>query len=193
MTKNMKPYIGVKRVNAHPMTRGEYNNFRGWKLPENENPDDAGYLIEYVNSEVQPELVGKANGYISWSPKDVFEEVYANVTKLGGGVVFGRMNGGELHVGYGDTLEDAITASETTISIENEMGQFDFSYALQLLLKGASVKRVDWPDNVVLKYDPVNDGYFAAFKLYENGIMGGSWLPLVTDLTEVCWEFVEDK
>lgn len=190
----MKAYIGVKKVNARPMTRGEYNEFRGWILPENENADDAGYLIEYVNSDVQPELVGKANGYVSWSPKTVFEDSYANVSQWGaGGAVFGRIDGDVLHVGYGDTLEDAILASNTTIAVENEAGQFDFSYALQLLLKGATVKRVDWPNNVVLKYLPENDGYFPAFKLYEDGKQGSTWSPTVGDLTEVCWELVEDK
>lgn len=185
MTEEMKPYIGVKRVNARPMTDKEFAVYRDKiRAVEDENASDGtsqGYLVEYEN------------GYVSWSPRDVFEKSYTNTTKLGGGVVFGRMNGVELHVGYGDTLDDAITASETTISIANEMGQFDFSYALQLLLKGAAVRRVDWTDNVFLKYCPENDGYFAAFKLYENGIAGSSWLPLVEDLTQVCWEYVDDE
>lgn len=185
MTENMKPYIGVKKVNARPMTDEEFAAYRDKiRKSEAENALDGvstGYLVEH------------ANGYISWSPKNVFEEAYVNVTKFGDGVVFGRMNGGELHVGYGDTLEDAVTASETTISIENETGQFDFSYALQLLLKGASVRRVDWADNVFLKYRPENDSHPASFNLYEDGVAGSNWLPLVEDLTEVCWEFVEDK
>ena len=46
------------------MTRGDYNIFRGWKIPENENPADEGYLVEY------------SDGYISWSPKKQFEEAY---------------------------------------------------------------------------------------------------------------------
>lgn len=70
----MQQYYGTKNLNAKPMTRGEYNAFRGWKLPDDESPDDAGYLVEYLDG-------GKANhpdfaGYISWSPKDVFEAAY---------------------------------------------------------------------------------------------------------------------
>lgn len=70
----MKKYIGTKLINAKPMTRQEYNDLRGWAVPSDENPNDEGYLVEYVDG-------GKANhpdfeGYISWSPKDVFERAY---------------------------------------------------------------------------------------------------------------------
>jgi hypothetical protein len=72
--KQMKQYLGTKYVNAQPMTRGDYNTLRGWKLPDNENGEDAGYLVEYTDG-------GKPNhadyaGYISWSPADVFERAY---------------------------------------------------------------------------------------------------------------------
>lgn len=70
----MQQYYGTKNLNAKTMTRGEYNSFRGWEIPANEDPDDAGYLVEYLDG-------GKANhpdfaGYISWSPADVFEKAY---------------------------------------------------------------------------------------------------------------------
>ena len=70
----MKQYIGVKLINAIDMTRAAYNILRGWELPADENGDDAGYLVEYLDG-------GKANhkdfeGYISWSPKEVFENAY---------------------------------------------------------------------------------------------------------------------
>ena len=70
----MKKYIGKKEVNAIPMNRQDYNDFRGWKLPDDENGEDEGYLVEYVDG-------GKANtpqynGYVSWSPRDVFERAY---------------------------------------------------------------------------------------------------------------------
>ena len=64
-------FIGTKSVLATTMTRGEYNEYRGWTIPENEDPTEQGYLVEYVDG-------GKPNddrhkGYISWSPKDVLE------------------------------------------------------------------------------------------------------------------------
>lgn len=70
----MNRYIGVKEINAKPMTRLEYNVFRGWDLPTNENPDDEGFLVEYIDggSPNTPDY----KGYVSWSPKDVFERAY---------------------------------------------------------------------------------------------------------------------
>lgn len=79
----MKAYIGGKMINAKSMSRGEYNKLRGWAVPVDENPDDAGYLVEYLDG-------GKANhpdfaGYISWSPADVFHRAY----RTAGGMNFG--------------------------------------------------------------------------------------------------------
>ena len=76
----MKQYVGVKVINAKPMTRLEYNCFRGWDLPANENPDDPGYLVEYLDG-------GKANttdyaGYVSWSPAEVFANAYRETVGL---------------------------------------------------------------------------------------------------------------
>ena len=72
--KTMKKYIGTKVINAIPMNRQEYNDFRGWELPADEDGTDEGYLVEYVDG-------GKANtpqyaGYVSWFPKAVFERAY---------------------------------------------------------------------------------------------------------------------
>lgn len=70
----MQKYIGTKTINAKPMTRGEYNALRGWEVPADENPADAGYLVEYTDSP-NPNVEGYA-GYVSWSPADVFERAY---------------------------------------------------------------------------------------------------------------------
>ena len=75
-------YEGTKRVHAKPMNRGDYNVYRGWEVPADENPSDEGYLVEYVDG-------GRGNdsrhaGYISWSPKDVFERSYKEVKTVPG-------------------------------------------------------------------------------------------------------------
>ena len=63
----MKKYIGTKLVQARPMTRGAYNRYRGWEIPADENPEDEGYLIQYPD------------GYVSWSPKGMFDHSYLEV------------------------------------------------------------------------------------------------------------------
>lgn len=74
---NMETFVGTKVVHAVPMDRLAYNLFRGWDLPEDEDGSDEGYLVEYADG-------GRANvegyaGYISWSPKDVFERAYGRL------------------------------------------------------------------------------------------------------------------
>lgn len=70
----MEKYIGTKTVEAEPATRGDYNEFRGWTIPADENPDDEGYLVKY------------SDGYISWLSKKQFEESY----KKSGEMSFGH-------------------------------------------------------------------------------------------------------
>jgi hypothetical protein len=67
-------YVGTKVVHALLMTRGEYNVLRGWQLPADENGEDLGYLVQYVDGGA-PNVHG-FTGYISWSPRDVFEKSY---------------------------------------------------------------------------------------------------------------------
>jgi hypothetical protein len=69
-----KHYTCHKKVMARPMNRGVYNALRGWVFWAEEDPADEGYLVEYLDE-------GQANhpdfaGYISWSPKDVFDKGY---------------------------------------------------------------------------------------------------------------------
>ena len=80
MTANeMMGFIGTKAINAKPMTRGEYNALRGWFVPDDENPQDEGYLVEYIDGESN--LVG-FEGYVSWSPKQQFEGAYETSHKM---------------------------------------------------------------------------------------------------------------
>lgn len=60
----MQKYIGIKQVEAKPMTRGDYNDYRGWTVPADENPNDEGYLVKH------------SENYLSWIAKDEFEKTY---------------------------------------------------------------------------------------------------------------------
>lgn len=57
-------FTGTKTVFAEPCNRGSYNILRGWQIPADENPEDAGYLHT------------SEDGHISWSPKATFEAAY---------------------------------------------------------------------------------------------------------------------
>jgi len=79
----MQLYVGTKLINAVPMNRQDYNIYRGWELPEDENGYDEGFLVEYLDG-------GESNhkdhkGYISWSPAPVFWNAY----KASGEMSFG--------------------------------------------------------------------------------------------------------
>ena len=45
------------------MTRLEYNQFRGWTLPEGENPNDPGYLMNF-------------GFHTAWWPADVVDKAF---------------------------------------------------------------------------------------------------------------------
>lgn len=66
----MTKYLGVKLIEAEVMTLGDYNKFKGWIIPENEDPNREGYKVKY------------SDDYISWSPKEVFEKAYRTIDGL---------------------------------------------------------------------------------------------------------------
>ena len=76
----MDRYFGTKEILATPMTRAAYNDYRGWDLPADEDGEDQGYLVEYLDG-------GQSNhpnhqGYISWSPAEVFNSAYQPVSAM---------------------------------------------------------------------------------------------------------------
>jgi hypothetical protein len=78
----MPIYIGTKALRTKPMTRGDYNAFRGWQMPADKDPNEAGYLVEYLDGG-KPNVEG-FDGYVSWSPA-VFEKSYRPIA----GMTFG--------------------------------------------------------------------------------------------------------
>lgn len=67
MNNQLKQYTGTKTVKARPMTMGEAYECKLLKegvRPSECETDKAGYLVEYEG------------GYLSWSPKDVFDAAY---------------------------------------------------------------------------------------------------------------------
>lgn len=109
----MEKYIGTKVIQARPMSRGEYNAYRSWPIPVNENPKDEGYLVSYPG------------GYESWSPKEVFEAAYRKTdgmnfglaieaAKMGKRIARKGWNGKNMSVAYQKGYPDGIPCNKNT-------------------------------------------------------------------------------
>lgn len=63
----MRAYIGAKIIEAEPMSFAEFRE-KHYKL-EPSTKEEEGYAVRYPD------------GYLSWSPKSVFEEAYRLVNE----------------------------------------------------------------------------------------------------------------
>lgn len=79
----MKRYIGTKIIKAEPMTRGDYNKYRGWQIPVDEEPTEKGYLVKY------------SDGYESWTPLKQFEEAYRRCDNMPFGLAIEALKKGK--------------------------------------------------------------------------------------------------
>jgi hypothetical protein len=139
----MKQYIGVKFINAQPMTRAAYHTFRGWVLPADENDDDEGFLVEYLDG-------GKANttqyeGYVSWSPKGVFEYAYGPTDGMTFGLAVEAMKRGA------KVARAGWNGKGMWIGMHKESGTFtrqecgtDLTYRDYLVMKTVDNQLVPW-------------------------------------------------
>lgn len=76
----MNYVISTRLMQTEEMTRGEYNVFRGWSIPEDENPYDKGYKVT------------DTTGHVSWIPLEQYERNFLKVdenSKLPSGVSIG--------------------------------------------------------------------------------------------------------
>ncbi|WP_226778997.1 DUF2829 domain-containing protein [Oceaniglobus trochenteri] len=87
-----KLYYGTKAIFALAMTRQEYNDYRGWDLPGDEEGLDPGFLVEYLDGGAKNHP--DHDGYISWSPADVFARAYQPATAMSFGHAIAAMKDG---------------------------------------------------------------------------------------------------
>jgi len=59
-----------RKVTLEPMTRLQYNEFRGWTLPEDENEEDSGFKVTSLE-----------NGHVSWSPSKIVQQEIIDPTQ----------------------------------------------------------------------------------------------------------------
>jgi hypothetical protein len=141
----MKTYIGTKIIRATPMTRAAYNQLRDWTLPENENGDDAGYLVEYTDGG-KPNLLGY-EGYVSWSPAEQFEKAYREVRVLTRPMVCAGnpVDASKTRCYPGATNCNGYCKNgKISAPMSYKLRLFDFGYAIQALKDGKRVAREGW-------------------------------------------------
>lgn len=172
----MKKYIGVKRINAKPMNRLDYVNYRNWELPDDEDGTDEGYLVEYLDG-------GKANhenhsNYISWSPKDVFENAYHETSGLSFGMAIEAAKLGMKVARSGWNGKDMWIAYMTPMHLP--------AYSTQ-----GNVRKVnDRTANLIGEDMPLDTlGYFAMWTADKKWLPG--WLASQTDILAEDWRVVE--
>ena len=88
----MQSYIGTKIVKLQAMTRAEYNGYRGWPLPADEDGTDEGYLVEYTDGGAPNHA--NHEGYISWSPKAQADAAYRPVDGMSFGLAIEALKKG---------------------------------------------------------------------------------------------------
>lgn len=89
---NLEFFLGSKVIKAKPMTRNEWLSLpriSNEHLNKQLDKDEEGYLVQYENSD-NPNIVGYEK-YVSWSPKEVFEDSYAKSDELSIGLAFEAM------------------------------------------------------------------------------------------------------
>lgn len=162
----MKRYIGTKLINAKPMTRQAYNDFRGWTLPADENGADEGYLVEYVDG-------GKGNtdhyaGYVSWSPADVFDRAYRPCE----GMTFGQ------------AIEAMKTGQKVARAGWNGKGMFAYYVPANSYPVQTGAAKSHFGEGAMVPYN----AYMAIKNVNETV---STWVPSVNDVLSDDWRILE--
>jgi hypothetical protein len=148
------------------MTRAEYNALRGWTVPADEDPNDDGYLVEYVDA--QPGNLDGYKGYVSWSPEDVFDRAY-------------RPSG---QMSFGMAIEALKEGQKVARSGWNGNGMFLFLVAGSTFKVNRAPLLGIYPEGTVINYLPHIDMRTATGEIVP-------WLASQTDMLSNDWGIVE--
>ncbi len=118
-------FISHKKVTPTAMTLAEYNAIQGWKLPKDQNGAIEGYLIEYLDGG-EPNHKDYA-GYISWSPKEQFDNGYTEFIETSEPVVGSTVNGCHPHPADIKTnIMNAFTHASQSLDIDKMTAVYDW-------------------------------------------------------------------
>ena len=117
----MKKYIGTKQVKAEPMTMTEAQKVLGRNLTSKGLYGEEGYLVVYED------------GYLSWSPKGVFDKAYKPFEDFKD----------RLHIEL-DELEDRLTKLNVALGkdgFREKVGDYQFKLMKEQSLAMAAYKK----------------------------------------------------
>ena len=179
---DMKRFNALKKVTAKPMTRGEYNDLRGWNVSTSAK-DEEGYLI--VDPEIEANTLSY-HGEVSWVSKENFERYYYEPDNERVGEMCTAPQDTD-HVLTGDEIKRFAEAGSLCYRadlprnifqqefIPNERDdsdiKFDFGIAIRKLKEGKRVMRDGWNGKgMFLYYVPA-----ASYPMQRNSLktMGG--------------------
>ena len=159
MSKMLLARTVVIFVSVMAMTRQEYNDLRGWQLPENENGSDAGYLIEDSEGEQNTD---KFKGFVQWLPKSEFERKYI-------------VESDEKHPKE-DEPKDMPVAT------------VDFGSAVYALKQGKKVARSGWNGKgMYIRYVPTTNSLNEHLEIKNVKDTFDTWVPSISDLLAEDW------
>jgi hypothetical protein len=161
-----KIFIGTKIIKAVVMNRAEYNEYRGWTLPVDENGTDTGYLVEYVDG-------GKGNhpnhaGYISWSPTDVFDRAYRAV---------------DAGISFGDAVLMLKSGQKLARAGWNGKGMFVYLVPAAAYPVQTGAAKSHFGENSMVPYNA-----YMAIKNVDDTV--STWVPSVNDVLAEDWHTV---
>lgn len=174
----MKNYIGTKQLQAKPMNLGDYNKYRGWDIPKNEDPLKEGYLVKYTD------------GYESWSPKEVFEESYRETSGLTFGLALEEIKKGKLVAragwnGKGMFLfmrpADELSAEFIIDKVKSLPESLKKHYVGQFSHTAAEAEEGQGPADTMVKFSA-----YICMKAADGSIVNG-WLASQTDMLSSDW------
>jgi Protein of unknown function (DUF2829) len=159
-------YYGTKRLTAKSMNRADYNTFRGWTLPVDENGLDEGYLVEYKDGG-KPNVKG-CEGYVSWSPRDVFEAAYQSLHALS----------------FGHALEVLKAGGRVARAGWNGKGMFVYHVPANAYPAQTEIAKRHWGEGALVPYRA-----YLALKTVDGDV--STWVPSITDVLADDWMALE--
>jgi hypothetical protein len=164
----MNRFIGTKIILAVAMTRASYNDFRGWPLPDDEDGQDAGYLVEYCDGG-KPNVASHA-GYVSWSPEEQFDNAYRPCDAMTFGLAVEALKRGE-----------AVARSGW-----NGKGMFVYLVPANAYPAQTGVAKAHFGDGALVPYNA-----YLALKGVDGAV--STWAPSVSDALAEDWQIVIDR